>query len=58
MKIKKFNKNLINMNSRVNDKVDEIIKYLDELKLILPSSFNKYLELKNKAACERYLWNN
>jgi len=40
---------------RINDKVDELKQFLDELKSIIPSSYNEYSEnLEKKAACERY----
>ena len=44
------------MNERINDKVEEIEKYLAELDEIRPKTLNEYLaDLKTKAACERYV---
>jgi uncharacterized protein YutE (UPF0331/DUF86 family) len=40
---------------RINDKIEEIEKYLDELEEIKPTSFKHYINnIKTKAACERY----
>ena len=40
---------------RINDKIDEIKRYLDELISIVPEDFRKYAsDYKTKAACERY----
>lgn len=40
---------------RINDKIDEIETYLNELIQILPENFQQYLDdLRTKAACERY----
>jgi len=40
---------------RINDKIKEIEKYLEELSEIVPSSLDVYLkDFKTKAACERY----
>ena len=39
---------------RINDKIKEIEKYLDEFAGIMPDNFEEYKEAKNKAACERY----
>lgn len=44
------------MRERINEKVFEIEKYLEELSQILPGDFVIYKkDLKIKAACERYL---
>ena len=44
------------MNSRINDKADEIEGYLAELEEIKPLTFKDYSnDLKTKAACERYI---
>lgn len=41
--------------NRINDKINEIEKYLEELSNIVPESFDDYLkDNKSKAACERY----
>lgn len=41
---------------RTTDKINEINKFLDELKTIAPSSFNEYKsDIEKKAACERYV---
>ena len=41
---------------RAKDKIREIERFLNELKDILPASFEEYKEnLEKKAACERYL---
>jgi len=43
------------MNSRITDKIEEIEKYLKELKSIVPKEIKDYEEdIKVKAACERY----
>jgi len=42
------------MNSKINDKIDEVEKYLKELDAITPYNFDEYLEIKTRAACERY----
>ena len=43
------------MNSRINDKIIEIQKFLEELESILPNSLDEYLtDFKIKAVCERY----
>jgi len=43
------------MSERVNDKIIEIEKYLEELYQIVPSDFEMYKDdFKIKAACERY----
>ena len=40
---------------RINDKIEEIEKYIEELSDIIPINFEQYqLEFKTKAACERY----
>ncbi len=39
---------------RIADKIEEIEKYLTELSQIKPTSLEQYLEIKNKASCERY----
>ena len=41
--------------TRMNDKIDEIEKYLSELQNFIPKDFDDYMgDLKGKAACERY----
>ncbi|MBI2670783.1 DUF86 domain-containing protein [Candidatus Woesearchaeota archaeon] len=41
---------------RITDKINEINKFLDELKSIVPSSLDDYKNsLEKKAACERYI---
>lgn len=41
--------------SRINDKILELEKYIEELNKIIPSNFNEYLiNFEKKAACERY----
>jgi len=41
--------------NRINDKIQEIEKYLEELDSVLPSSFEQYKrDFKIKAICERY----
>lgn len=42
------------MTERIQDKVREIESYLREMRQIRPKSLTEYLEIKNKAACERY----
>lgn len=40
---------------RINDKIDEIIRYLDELDTIVPDDLDEYRQnFKTRAACERY----
>ena len=39
---------------RIDDKIEEIEKYLAELSQIKPASIEQYLEIRNKASCERY----
>ena len=44
------------MNKRVKGKIDEIEKYLRELKGIAPESLQEYKSnIEKKAACERYV---
>jgi uncharacterized protein YutE (UPF0331/DUF86 family) len=41
--------------SRINNKIEEIEKYLQELNEILPQNFEEYISnFEKKAACERY----
>lgn len=41
--------------SRIKDKVEEINKFLEEFKKIIPDTFKKYeSNIEKKAACERY----
>lgn len=41
--------------SRINDKIDEIESFLQELSEIIPSHFEQYQsEFQTRAACERY----
>lgn len=41
--------------NRINDKINEIQKYLEELESILPMDFQEYTNsIEKKAACERY----
>ncbi len=41
---------------RIKDKINEIIKFLDELKSIVPSSLDEYKSnTEKRAACERYV---
>ncbi len=41
--------------SRINDKIQEIEKFLEELEPIIPENFEEYkINLQLKAACERY----
>jgi uncharacterized protein YutE (UPF0331/DUF86 family) len=43
------------MNKRINDKINEIKKYLSEIESIKPKNLEYYLsDIKTKAACERY----
>jgi len=43
------------MNERINDKLIEIEKYLEELSEIMPNNFEEYQRnFEKKAACERY----
>jgi len=40
---------------RIEEKIAEVERYLEELILIMPEDFRKYQgDLKSKAACERY----
>ena len=39
---------------RIKEKIEEIEGYLSELSDIIPGNFEKYKEIKTKAACERY----
>lgn len=42
------------MNERINDKIIEIEKYLEELEEIAPNNFNEYQRnLEKRLACER-----
>lgn len=43
------------MSKRIDDKINEILEYIDELKSIFPDSFSSYINIKTKAACERYV---
>jgi len=44
------------MQERINDKINEIEKYLEELNEIIPGNLEEYQrDFKTKAACERYL---
>jgi len=41
--------------SRINDKIEEIEKYLQELNEIIPAEYEEYISnLEKRAACERY----
>ena len=41
--------------NRINDKIQEIEKFLEELEPIIPENFEEYkINLQIKAACERY----
>ncbi len=41
--------------SRINDKINEINKFLDEFKKIIPNNLKEYeSNIEKKAACERY----
>jgi uncharacterized protein YutE (UPF0331/DUF86 family) len=43
------------MSERINDKIIEIEKYLEELSTIVPKSLEEYKRnIEKKAACERY----
>jgi len=43
------------LNERINDKINEIEKYLEELISITPEGFREYSEdFRAKAACERF----
>ena len=43
------------MKERLDDKINEIRRYLEELESIKPSSLEEYsTDLREKAACERY----
>ena len=43
------------MEKRLNEKISETRKYLDELSSIVPLSFDEYkLNFQKRAACERY----
>ena len=43
------------MESRVRDKINEIEKYISEMRGIIPPNFKEYSnDFKTKAACERY----
>jgi len=39
---------------RILDKINEIESYLEEFKSIIPKTFDEYINIKEKAACERY----
>ena len=42
--------------TRIEDKINEIEKFLEELKGIIPQTLDEYkLNIEKKAACERYL---
>jgi len=42
--------------TRINDKINEISQFLEELETIIPSSFEDYKSsMVKKAACERYV---
>ena len=42
--------------SKINDKINEINEFLEELKSIMPSGFEEYKSsIEKKAACERYV---
>ena len=41
--------------NRINEKIEEVEKYLQELNEILPKSFEEYISnIEKRAACERY----
>jgi len=40
---------------RILSKINEIEKYLEEFESIIPKNFREYSNLREKAACERYL---
>ena len=42
------------MNKRVQDKISQIERFLEELKEIIPDELNAYKTIEKKAACERY----
>lgn len=43
------------MENRIKEKIEQIVQYLDELQLILPTDLKSYSnDLKTKAAAERY----
>ena len=43
------------MEERIKEKIEEVEKYLNELKTIVPKKFEEYEEdIIKKAACERY----
>jgi len=43
------------MEERINDKIDEIEKYLEELERDIPENFEEYVNnITRKAACERH----
>ena len=43
------------MKNRINDKINEIERFLDELAEIIPQNLNEYnRNFEKKAACERY----
>lgn len=41
--------------NRKKDKIKQLQQYTKELQLIMPKNIEEYKELKNKAACERYV---
>jgi len=42
--------------TRINDKINEISQFLEELASLIPSSFEEYKSsIEKKAACERYI---
>lgn len=42
--------------SKITDKINEINEFLEELKSIMPTSFEEYKSsIEKKAACERYI---
>lgn len=42
--------------TRITDKINEINKFVEELKIVAPSSFEEYKSsIEKKAACERYV---
>jgi len=44
------------MKDRINDKINEIERYLEELYSIAPSKFDDYIrDFMSKAACERFV---
>ena len=43
------------MNKRINEKIEEIEQFIQELNEIAPNNFDEYkIDLTKKAACERY----